>query len=141
MDCLGHRLLIPDVVVEELLTPIAFAESQCNAEVKELPAKGMRQVIELSAKHRQLSAADLFALALAKMENGVLLTGDRQLRLAAGAEGVLIKGTLGVIDALVAANCISTLEAQEALKAIMRKNTRLPNAECMLRLNRWNSSI
>lgn len=82
-------------------------------------------------------ARDLFALALAKARDGVLLTGDRHLRRAAIREKVPVHGTLWILDELIRRHAITPPEAAQALGKMRAKGRRLPRAECERRLKKW----
>jgi len=66
-------------------------------------------VMALKREHRGLSANDCFALVTAaKQENGILLTGDNQLRKVASSKEVRVHGVLWIIDELLAAGACET---------------------------------
>ena len=84
-----------------------------------------------------LSVYDRVALAIAKVREIPLLTGDRRLRNAATSEGVAVMGTLGVVDRLLDEQRISHAEYESALRAWERLNggtVRLPADELAKRL-------
>jgi predicted nucleic acid-binding protein len=93
-------------------------------------------VMALKREHRGLSANDCFALVTAaKQENGILLTGDNQLRKVASSKEVRVHGVLWIIDELLAAGAcetellISAVEIWRDDRAVF-----LPNAEIEKRL-------
>lgn len=70
----------------------------------DLPGEEVAQVFAIKRKHSGLSANDCFALVTATcQENGILLTGDANLRKVAVAHNVRVHGVLWVIDELRAA--------------------------------------
>lgn len=69
----------------------------------------------ITEKYRQLSIYDRTALAIAKHRNITLLTGDNNLRKAAKVEGVVVIGTIGLMDRLLAEGCISREEYKNCL--------------------------
>jgi predicted nucleic acid-binding protein len=71
----------------------------------DLPGEEVAQVFAIKREHSGLSAIDCFALATATcQENGILLTGDANLRKVAGAHNVRVHGVLWIIDELHAAD-------------------------------------
>lgn len=69
----------------------------------------------ITEKYRQLSTYDRTALAIAKHRQITLLTGDNNLRKAAKAEGVVVIGTIGLMDRLLSEGCISREEYKKCL--------------------------
>ena len=66
------------------------------------------------------------ALVLAQKELCPLLTGDRDLRYAARQEGVLVNGTIWLIDQLLGHNLLTVDEAYISLEKMERSGRRLP---------------
>lgn len=93
----------------------------------------------LLARYRTVSANDLFALVLARMQKATLLTGDRHLTGVAGREGVATHGTLWVLDEMVCLGIIARGEAAQALEQMLERGSRLPQAECQQRLRQWRA--
>lgn len=96
-------------------------------------------VMALKREHRGLSANDCFALVTAaKQENGILLTGDNQLRRVASSKEVRVHGVLWIIDELLAAGAcetellVSALEVWRDDRAVF-----LPNTEIEKRLRKF----
>jgi len=54
------------------------------------------------------------------------LSGDKRLRKAAENEGVIVKGTLWLVNELVTQNIISISKAQEAFGRMQAADRRLP---------------
>ncbi|MBE0467410.1 MAG: DUF3368 domain-containing protein [Candidatus Desulforudis sp.] len=66
-----------------------------------------------------------------------MLTGDKDLRTAAQDEGIVVHGTLWVLDQLVEQHAAPPHEIAAALKRMLQKGSRLPRLECEKRLRRW----
>lgn len=82
---------------------------------------------EIAEKYRKLSKYDRTALAIAKHRKITLLTGDNNLRKAAKAEGVIVIGTIGLMDRLLAERCISKDEYRKCLNDMKKHpERRLP---------------
>lgn len=91
---------------------------------------------ELSKKYVKLSGYDRIALAVAKMRNIPLLTGDNPLKKAAEKEGVEVFGTIGLLDKLYDGDYINKLEYQFCLESFLEhKERRLPTEELQKRID------
>ena len=91
--------------------------------------------------YKRLSRFDRIALAIAKCRGITLLTGDGQLRKAAGQESVPVKGTLGIIDELWEEGLITKEEYRESLNDLYNNNNggnvRLPQQAILDRLKQF----
>lgn len=91
---------------------------------------------ELSKKYVKLSGYDRTALAVAKIRNIPLLTGDNPLRKAAEKENVEVFGTIGLLDKLYDGDYINKLEYQFCLESLVEhKERRLPEEELKKRID------
>lgn len=71
----------------------------------DLPPERMADVFALRRQHGGLSANDCFCLVSTQChDDGILLTGDGQLRQVATAAGVRVHGVLWIVDELKRAN-------------------------------------
>ena len=134
---LPFRWVAPDAVVAELLTPDGQELKGRGLVELGLSGTGVLEVLRLRGKYPSPSITDLFALALAKTEACLLLTGNRHLRLAAEGEGNEVHGTLWLLDEMVARRVVNTEQAAQALDRMVAQGRRLPAAEVQLRLVRW----
>ncbi|MCS2611015.1 PIN domain-containing protein [Halomonas dongshanensis] len=73
-----------------------------------------------------VSSNDCFALALAQQERCPLLTGDQRLRSVAEQEGVVVMGTIWVIEQLVQHQHLSVRTAKNAYERMRENVRRLP---------------
>lgn len=92
-----------------------------------------------SSKYKHPSDHDCFALAIAKSRHIVLLTGDKHLRIAAEKEGVVVIGTIGILDKLYEDRLIQQAEYKECLAYLDRLNggvVRLPKNALKERLSK-----
>ena len=105
---LPYRFIVPlPIRMEELLdfTPQEWRMLEDGGlTTYDLPGEEVAQVFAIKRKHSGLAANDCFALVTATcQENGILLTGDANLRKVAVAHNVRVHGVLWVIDELRAA--------------------------------------
>ena len=137
---LPYRFIVPlPIRMEELLdfTPQEWRMLEDGGlTTYDLPGEEVAEVFAIKRKHSGLSANDCFALVTATChENGILLTGDANLRKVALARSVRVHGVLWIIDELRAADVceadllISALELWRDDRAVF-----LPPAEIENRL-------
>ncbi|MBC7252168.1 MAG: DUF3368 domain-containing protein [Anaerolineae bacterium] len=136
---LPFRLVAPDVIIAELYDPDGDMLLAYGLESETLSGAQVLEVASLLARYRYVSANDLFALVLARALKAPLLTGDRHLRQVAEQEGILVHGTLWVLDEMVRLRVIAPPQAARALEQMLVQGSRLPQAECQARLRRWKT--
>jgi len=130
---------VPDVLFESELRNFGGSELlRLGLRVESLDGDGVALAQGFRRARPALTVADSFALALARMNGWVLLTGDGVLRTLADAENVECHGLLWLLDQIEAARIASLEELGRAL-AIIRAHPkcRLPLAEVELRLRRY----
>lgn len=91
---------------------------------------------ELGDKYAGISAYDAVALAIAKSRDIVLMTGDKRLRKAAHDVGVMITGTIGVLDRLLSESLIDAGQYHTCIQTLIEINggiVRLPENELRAR--------
>lgn len=100
----------------------------------DLPGEEVAQVFAIKREHTGLSANDCFALVTATCQkNGILLTGDANLRKVAVARNVRVHGVLWIIDELHAVGTcepdllISALELWRDDRAVFLPRTEIEN--------------
>jgi predicted nucleic acid-binding protein len=85
-----------------------------------------------------VSIPDASVALLARKMDAVLMTGDGTLRKKALAKKMEVKGTLWVMDELVARDALSYSEALEALRKILESGSFLPQVDCRMRIEKWS---
>ena len=80
---------------------------------------------------------DHSALALAMQEKCPLLSGDKDLRVAAKSEGVEIHGTVWIIEELLNHKLLKQVQARNSFDSMKAKGSRLPWADVEKLLNKW----
>ena len=110
---LPYQFIVPLPIREEELLDFTHEEWRVLEDggltTYDLSGEEVALVMALKREHRGLSANDCFALVTAaKQENGILLTGDNQLRKVASSKEVRVHGVLWIIDELLAAGACET---------------------------------
>lgn len=123
LDC---QFAVPDVLYYDELEAQHAHLLNLGLQVRRLPSAGVARVEKLSQRHKRPGRNDLFALALAEAEHCPLLTGDADLRKAAEAEQVEVKGTVWLITEMVRQQRITVAVARAALRTMQTNGRRLP---------------
>ncbi|MGM0575957.1 MAG: DUF3368 domain-containing protein [Myxococcota bacterium] len=127
---------VPDMLFEDELRGQHEHLVDHGLVLVELTSATLIRVVELAGEHSKPSRLDLAALAAAEQEGCPLLTGDRNLRMAAQEEGVEVHGTLWVAERLVAVGVITAAQLREAYGRMKASDRRLPWAEVARQLAR-----
>lgn len=104
-------------------------------EAKELLEIG--NIYQQYVNRTNLSLTDCSVWYYAKMNNYILLTGDRKLRAVSISDGVEVHGVIYVFDSLVGLGIISPQVAVGKLQQLYSINPRLPKEEIDKRINLW----
>lgn len=128
-----------DIVVHELSNPAPDGLIERGLVVESLAPEAVQQLFGLMAKLGNSSLADVSCYLVAKTQGVPLLTGDGRLRKQAAREGVQVYGALWLLDELVTQQIIPAARAAVGLLAMLEKGSRLPQAECELRLAAWSA--
>ena len=109
-----------------------------------LEAKEMLEIGNLYQQNQNrtnLSLTDCSVWYYAKVNNYILLTGDRKLLTVSVFDGVEVHGVIYVFDSLVELDIISRQVAVEKLKQLYSINPRLPKEEINKRINLWETEM
>jgi len=134
---LPYRFIVPDVVLIELDAPLRRTVQNLGVEIGSLEAEAVSEIYSLRPEHPQLSVADLFSLFVARDRQAMLLTGDTRLRRLAEIRGLVVHGTLWVLDEFFARQVLDAQESFAALEMILALGGRLPAGECQRRRLQW----
>lgn len=134
-------LMDSDAIADELLNPPGIGNRlvRMGLQKTELTEDEFVLAEGLISKYAKLSLYDCIALAIAKVREITLLTGDGPLRKAAKAEGVQVMGTIGILDQLLSQCYIDSEEFQYCINELLKHNgkkTRLPERELRKRLEK-----
>lgn len=108
-------------------------------EAKEMSEIG--NLFQQNMNRTNLSLTDCSVWYYAKVNNYILLTGDRKLRTVSAYNGVEVRGVIFVFDCLVECGKISRRVAVEKLQQLYSINPRLPKEEIEKRINLWKAEI
>ena len=125
---LDYHFAVPDVLYEVELRQDHTNLLKLGLRRMELSGDSVHYVETLAAdiRARGVSRYDLFALALARQEDCLLLTGDSRMRKLAKAEGRTVHGTLWLVGELVRTGHIKTARARRAYDAMRAADRWLP---------------
>ncbi len=127
---------VPDLLYERELREHGGPEFvRLGLRVEELDGDGVSLALSYLRKRRSLSLPDSFALALAKRNAWILLSGDRELRALAEAEEVRCHGVLWLLDQMFERRVIELDDLRAGLGRIAaHPRCRLPKSEIRKRL-------
>ena len=136
---LTFQFAVPDLLYhQELARHGGPALVELGLRVEELDGAGVALALRYRRAHRPLSLPDCFALALARINSWVLLSGDRHLRALAANERVACHGVLWVIDRISEEGLLSNAQLYASIRAIAdHPRCRLPRSELRKRLRRF----
>ena len=126
MFSLDYQFCVPDILYYEELEEQHAHLLDMGLQIRPLSAKSVERVQKLSQIYAKTGRNDLFALALAEVEQCPLLTGDAALRQAAETEQVEVKGTVWLISEMVREKRITLMVARAALQKMRTNGRRLP---------------
>ncbi|MEA2034002.1 MAG: type II toxin-antitoxin system VapC family toxin [Euryarchaeota archaeon] len=132
---LDYTIKTTDFVVNEL---ISVDESSLKGfDVVITSSEEILDLIEIRNNHPGLSITDISVYYHANKRGWVIITGDGALRKFASEKGILVHGTLWILDEFVEAGCLLPDEAADALNSILNSGGRLPLEECEKIIKKW----
>lgn len=126
MFSLDYQFCVPNILYYEELEEQHAHLLDMGLQIRTLSARSVERVQMLSQIYAKTGRNDLFALALAEVEQCPLLTGDAALRQAAETEQVEVKGTVWLISEMVREKRITLMVARAALQKMRTNGRRLP---------------
>jgi hypothetical protein len=143
---LPFRMTTTDLVQREIEAPdqaraLAACVSKGRLDVITSTAQQMSAIAESLSHHGPLSLADCSVLYHAVELDGIILSGDGQLRKAAAACQREVHGTPWMIAQLESASVIETSVAIEKLEVLLCVNLRQPRRECKRLLDSWKIKV
>ena len=98
-------------------------------------------ISDLTNENNGLSFEDCSVWYFAQKMDGVLITGDGNLRKKAKAAGIDVKGIIFIIDEIKSQNILTTETCIAKMQALHRLNDRLPKNEIIKRIALWQKEI
>lgn len=131
---LEYQFAVPDILFYEELEEQHGYLLGMGLQARALDESMVAHVAELAAQYPRPGRNDLFALVLAASAECPLLTGDKDLKVAAEAENIEVRGTLWLVTEMVRTGRISIQVARGAYQLMRAHERRLPwdRAEQML---------
>ena len=126
MFSLDYQFAVPDILFYEELEEKHAHLLDMGLQPKDLDDAMVARVSEFAAHYPRPGRNDLFALVLAASEKCPLLTGDKDLKAAAEAENVEVRGTLWLVNEMVKARKITVHVARNAYQLMRAHDRRLP---------------
>ncbi len=138
---LNFELHTNDLIIAEIVNPNQLAKIQKIIDghklfVASVKAEEYSEIMKLQTKN--LSFEDCSIWHYTKKLNGILLSGDGNLRKIAKSAGLEVKGIFFIFDQLVYNKIISFISAIEKLNKLRTINTRLPQEEIEKRIKAWS---
>ena len=138
---LPHQLIVPLPIRESELLDFTDRDWQILDEAgmvtHDLPPDQVQEAIALRGRHPALSANDCFCAVTARIHNGIVLTGDSNLRRVALRDGLRVHGVLWVIDQLEATEACDVARLTYALNMWQQDDAVfLPREEVSRRIHR-----
>ncbi len=140
---LPHQFAVPDVLYDrEMQGEWGEYLVAIGLQVVEVSSEGVGNALRYRQQRISLSVADSFALALAKEQTWLLLTGDGQIRELAEEEKIECHGLFWLLDTLEKSDTADFQILHEGLTAIAsHPRCRLPRREIKTRLERYQMVI
>lgn len=134
------RFITTDFIYEELKQPVGSNLLSLGLEKRELSPALVLEMTAMVQKYPRPSRIDISGLVLARHLKTPLLSGDGDLRKAAGREGIKLHGTVFLLDKMVENRVITPQRAAKALNRMLECRSRLPEKECRKRFDLWGIS-
>lgn len=134
---LPYEIAVPDILFELELRERHSHLLAAGLKVKSLTAESIKKTESFTQQYPRSSMMDHSALALALQEGCSLLTGDKDLRVAATKEGVEVHGTIWIVEQLLKQKIIQQPQAKGSFDTMRDKGSRLPWGDVEKLLNRW----
>ncbi len=136
---LPYAIAVTDVLFELELRERHAHLLKIGLQVKSLSSESVKKVEFLIAQYPRPSVMDHSALALAIQERCPLLTGDKDLRMAAKKESVEVHGTIWIVEQLLNQKLIDRQKAKGSFEIMKAKGSRLPWADADKLINKSES--
>lgn len=112
-----------------------------HLEVCESDEVDLKEIYKLKVEKKGLTIQDCSVWHYAAKFEGILLTGDKQLRNCSSQSGIEVRGVLFLFDQMVEHKLITLKKAIIKLELLSMTNHRLPKKEIDKRLKEWGSKL
>lgn len=129
MFSMPSQFLVPDILFDEELTERHGHLLKLGLIARPMSGQLIGEAYALHQKYIKPSVNDMLALALAKSESCLLLTGDKALKETAKELNVEVHGTIWLVREMLKAGKLTADIAQEAFKRMREAGSRLPWGE------------
>lgn len=144
---LPYEIVIPDALFSDEL--VEFTEIERTSlinnglKVLETPSTGIARIQEINRNFPSLSIYDCFGFVLAeRLQNSILLTGDKILRKVATTYGIEVHGILWAIDEMYESKTAAANQLYNALILFEKDITvRLPKKDLQLYIKRYENFL
>jgi len=126
MFSLEYVYAVPDILFYEELEDQHAHLTALGLQTMSMDETQVRRVEALAQTYIKPSRVDLFALVLARHCECPLLSGDEDLRVAARAEGLDVRGTIWLVEEMLRQQKISVHVARTAYVQMRAQGRRLP---------------
>lgn len=135
---LPYKIIDPNVLIQEEVRPTNW-EKLANLGVNLIPATSdeVAEASRINNAYRSISFYDASALELATRLNGLLLTDDSNLTMAARENSVQVEGIIWLLNEMVTHGCISGSEAIAAMERINQSGHAIHDKEITRLTERW----
>ena len=134
---LSYEIAVPDILFESELRERHSHLLEAGLKVKSLTPESVKKTESLTAQYPRPSMMDHSALALAIQEQCPLLTGDKDLRIAAKKENIKVYGTIWIVEQLLHQKLILPQKAKVSFDIMKAKGSRLPWMDADKLINKW----
>ncbi len=134
---LSSEIAVPDILFELELRERYSHLLDAGLKIKSLTPESVKKTESLTAQYPRPSMMDHSALALAIQEQCPLLTGDKDLRIAAKKENVEVHGTIWIVEQLLNQKLIQLHRAKDGFDIMKAKGSRLPWTDADKLINKW----
>lgn len=97
----------------------------------------LKAINQLKSQHKGVSFEDCSVWYYARKLNGIMVTGDGNLRKKVTATGLEVRGILFLIEEMKHQKLLTTKQAIHKLETLMKLNPRLPVNEIEKRIKAW----
>lgn len=123
---LPYKILVPEIPFEEELRARHSDLLDFGISTEPSAEKSILEVEQTIRKYPRISRNDAVALVLAHEKQCLLLTGDKNLRIAAEACAIEVHGTIHLIENFVAMDLLTAEQIRKAVELMRSRGRRLP---------------